>query len=132
MSDYSEIIYKVEDRIAFLTLNVPEERNALSAVMRDEMVAALRAAEADDEVSIILIDGAGRSFCSGYDLAPGNADYQKEGVVRLHNALAIDRSTPSRRNGFGVRQVRGTTSIRRQYPRYTCPCSSQTRPGLLR
>jgi enoyl-CoA hydratase len=82
MSDYTQIIYKVEERIAFVTLNVPEKRNALSAVMRDEMVAALHAAEADDDVSVVLIDGAGPSFCSGYDLAPSDPSYVKEGLVR--------------------------------------------------
>src|SRR5690242_21419292 len=36
--------------------------------MRREMVDAMRAAEADESVSVVLIDGAGPSFCSGYDI----------------------------------------------------------------
>lgn len=82
MSDYQSILYSVADRIARVTLNVPEKRNALSMRLRDELVAALKHAEADDEVSVILIDGAGPSFCSGYDLAPSETDYEKEGWVR--------------------------------------------------
>lgn len=78
---YSDILYRVENRIARITLNAPEKRNALSLRMRDEMVRALRAAEADDEVSLVLIDGAGPSFCSGYDMT-GGRDYPKEGWVR--------------------------------------------------
>ena len=65
---YKHILYRVEDRIARVTLNAPEKRNALSFLMRDEIVQALRTAEADDDVSIVLIDGAGSSFCPGYDM----------------------------------------------------------------
>lgn len=67
--DYSEITYSTKDRIAEIQLNVPEKRNRLSFVMRREIVDALRRAEADDDVTVVLITGAGPSFCSGYDLA---------------------------------------------------------------
>jgi enoyl-CoA hydratase len=69
---YKNILFAIADRIARITLNAPEKRNALSFQMHDEIVRALPAAEADDEVSVVLIDGAGPSFCSGYDLTPGN------------------------------------------------------------
>ena len=45
--EYTAILYRVEDRIARITLNAPEKRNALSLRMREEMVHALRAAEAE-------------------------------------------------------------------------------------
>lgn len=82
MAEYREIMYRVDERIAFVTLNAPEKRNALSFRMRDEMVDALKTAEADDDVSVVLLDGAGPSFCSGYDLAPSDPDYPKQGVTR--------------------------------------------------
>ena len=63
-----------------ITLNRPEKRNALSLRLRDELVDALRRAERDDEVSLVLLDGAGPSFCSGYDLAPDpDRPHEKEG-----------------------------------------------------
>lgn len=65
---YETIEYGVKDRIARITLNRPEKRNALSKELRDEIVAALHRAERDDDVTVILIDAAGPSFCSGYDL----------------------------------------------------------------
>jgi enoyl-CoA hydratase len=82
---YKHILYRVEDRIARVTLNAPEKRNALSFLMRDEIVSALRAAEADDDVSIVLIDGAGPSFCSGYDMTAGHREHNKEGWVHSPN-----------------------------------------------
>lgn len=80
-TSYKHILYHVEDRIARITLNAPEKRNALSFLMRDEIVQALRASEADDDVSIVLIDGAGPSFCSGYDMSAGHREHKKEGWV---------------------------------------------------
>jgi enoyl-CoA hydratase len=52
-----------------LTLNRPAVHNAFNAAMRDELVANLRAAAFDPQVTGIHIDGAGDSFCSGGDLA---------------------------------------------------------------
>jgi enoyl-CoA hydratase len=82
MTEYTSILYEVEDRIARVTLNRPEKRNALSATLRDEVVTALRAAERDDAVSIVLIEGAGPSFCSGYDITPDGSGRPTEYVSR--------------------------------------------------
>jgi enoyl-CoA hydratase len=57
-----------EPRVARVTLNRPERLNAISAGMPGEIRAAVAWAEADDEVHVIVLDGAGRSFCAGYDL----------------------------------------------------------------
>lgn len=59
-----------------LTLNRPGKLNALSAELRDALTAAVAAAEADPDIRVIAIAGAGRAFCSGYDLseeAPADA-----------------------------------------------------------
>lgn len=77
---YENILYNVNDRIARITLNRPEKRNALSFELRRELVHALRAAEADDEVTVILIDGAGPSFCSGYDITPAKQPAESDGA----------------------------------------------------
>lgn len=66
--DYENILYDVADRIATITLNRPDKRNALSPALRREVVHALRAAEADDDVTLVLIQGAGSAFCAGYDM----------------------------------------------------------------
>ena len=79
---YRFIVYRVEERIARITLNRPEKRNALSMPMRDEITGALRRAERDDEVTLVLVDGAGPSLCSGYDMTPDRSQpYEKEGWV---------------------------------------------------
>jgi enoyl-CoA hydratase len=70
MPTYDHILYRVEDKIARITLNRPEKRNALSRGLRDDILAGLKEAERDDAVSVVLIDGAGLSFCAGYDITP--------------------------------------------------------------
>ena len=52
-----------------LTLNRPDKLNALNAELRDELTAAIADAAADERVRVIAIAGAGRAFCSGYDLS---------------------------------------------------------------
>ncbi|SRR6266699_488815 len=63
------VIYSVEDSIACLTLNRPEKRNALNDVMISGLKSALRDAERNEAVRIVMIRGAGKDFCSGADLS---------------------------------------------------------------
>ncbi|WP_033292202.1 enoyl-CoA hydratase-related protein [Amycolatopsis jejuensis] len=82
-TEYHEILYGVADRVATITLNVPEKRNCLSYRMRREIREALHTAENDDVVSVVLIRAAGPSFCSGYDISPPpaagkNRDYYRD------------------------------------------------------
>ena len=55
-------------RIARITLNRPERLNAIAQGMPREIREAVHWAEAEDEVHVIVLDGAGRAFCAGYDL----------------------------------------------------------------
>lgn len=73
MNEYKTLLYRVSDRIAHVTLNRPEARNALNFELRNELVEAMKRAERDDDVSVILLDGAGPVFCSGYDLKGATA-----------------------------------------------------------
>lgn len=61
-------IYEVQAGAAWITLNRPEARNALSAVLVNEVFAHLAAANSDDKVRCIVITGSGSAFCSGADL----------------------------------------------------------------
>ncbi len=70
---YSDILYETSGRLAFITLNRPEKLNALSNNLRGEMFHAMKEAEADREVGVIVLRGAGRAFSSGYDLTGGRA-----------------------------------------------------------
>jgi methylglutaconyl-CoA hydratase len=65
---FSFISYEVRQRIATVTLNRPEKRNALNGAMVAELQQAFRLAGEDDAVKVIVLKGAGEAFCAGADL----------------------------------------------------------------
>jgi 2-(1,2-epoxy-1,2-dihydrophenyl)acetyl-CoA isomerase len=65
---YETILYGVEDRVATITLNRPEKRNAYVPQMGEDVVAAFRAAREDEAVRALILTGAGQGFCAGVDL----------------------------------------------------------------
>jgi enoyl-CoA hydratase/carnithine racemase len=72
--------------VTTITLNRPDKLNAFSGTMREDLLAALRAAADDADVRVIIITGAGRAFCAG-----GDVDYmsglQKSGDVQAFRKL---------------------------------------------
>lgn len=65
---FDNLLYTQEGRIARITLNRPERLNAISDTMPREIRLAVEQANADPEVHVIVLQGAGRAFCAGYDL----------------------------------------------------------------
>jgi enoyl-CoA hydratase len=62
------LIIDTQDRVRTLTLNRPQARNALSAELRRRFFGALRGAEADADVDVVIVTGADPVFCAGLDL----------------------------------------------------------------
>ena len=68
MDDFTDVIYEVEDGLAWITINRPERYNAFRARTVDELVLAFKRAWASDEVGVIALTGAGdKAFCTGGD-----------------------------------------------------------------
>lgn len=68
-TDTSDILLiDTADRVRTVTLNRPRSRNALSAALRSQFFAALRSAEADGDVDVVIVTGADPVFCAGLDL----------------------------------------------------------------
>ena len=68
----AEVTYESKGCIGTITLKRPEKRNALNVALWLSLSEALKRAAHDSEVRIILLKGAGASFCSGLDLSPAN------------------------------------------------------------
>jgi len=66
-----ELIFEVRNRVAYITLNRPDKRNALSINLHREIVAACMEADDLNEVRVVVIQGAGVDFCAGVDIASG-------------------------------------------------------------
>ena len=73
---YEHLRLEIDDQIGVITLDRPEKLNALSRPLHNEMVAAASRLQADDDVRVVIVTGAGRGFCSGADLTarPGQAE----------------------------------------------------------
>ena len=65
---FSALRYDADGRVARITLNRPERLNAIDSKMPREIRQAVEQANDDDRVHVIVLQGAGRAFCAGYDL----------------------------------------------------------------
>jgi enoyl-CoA hydratase len=65
---FSSLRYEVDGRKAYITLNRPERLNAIDRAMPSEIRSAVELANEDRQVHLIILAGAGRAFCAGYDL----------------------------------------------------------------
>ena len=68
---YETLLYDVSDALATITLNRPAALNTIVPPMPDEVEAAVHRAVGDPAVKVIIIRGAGRAFCAGYDFGGG-------------------------------------------------------------
>jgi enoyl-CoA hydratase len=75
---FSTIKLEKQDRIGTLTLNRPEKLNAMTPQLISEFAETLTEVEKDSEIKVLIIRGAGRAFCSGYDLTAGLNDGSTE------------------------------------------------------
>jgi len=95
---FETIRYEVEDRIATITLNRPDQLNAVNLPMIRELAAAWAAVESDDAVWIAIVTGAGRAFCSGADVAKvpddGRVPYDEPYLSTLAQWEAPQEATP--------------------------------------
>jgi enoyl-CoA hydratase len=68
---FETLLYAVDEAIATITLNRPESLNTIVPPMPEELEAAVTAAVRDERVRVIVLRGAGRSFCGGFDFGDG-------------------------------------------------------------
>lgn len=86
MTDSDLVLYRVTERVALVTVNDPDRRNAVTGVMSAQLRAAIQRAEADPGVHAVVVTGAGRAFCAGADLsALGVAT--EDGLLALYDGF---------------------------------------------
>ncbi len=85
------VLYEVVNRVAVITVNDPERRNAVTEAMSEQLRDAVQSAESDPGVHAVVVTGAGKAFCAGADLsALGVA--AREGLERIYAGfMAVGR-----------------------------------------
>ncbi|PZU49877.1 MAG: enoyl-CoA hydratase [Sphingomonas sp.] len=81
MTDRQETRLEIADGIAILTLYRPDKLNAFTGRMMHEIISAFDETDANDDVKVVIVTGAGRAFCAGADLSAGakTFDYDARG-----------------------------------------------------
>jgi enoyl-CoA hydratase/carnithine racemase len=89
--EYNQVIVeKIEPHVAKITLNRPESLNTFSSQMAVELVDALNELDADKDIRVILLKGAGKAFCAGIDvneLAGKTALEYRDWIERMEKPL---------------------------------------------
>ena len=107
---FAQLIYEEDGPVARVTLNRPERRNALSMLLSDELIAALERVRASRTLKVLVIDGAGETFCAGDDITEmglwGDANQIMRRVgsyQRMADTLeALDKITIAAVDGYAV------------------------------
>lgn len=87
---YQAITYAIDDRVAIITFNRPEKLNAFTKIMKDEVRAAVKAADDDPNVRVVILTGAGgKSFSVGYDLKEA-AETPRGDLSQWHGRMLDD------------------------------------------
>ncbi|MCY4294981.1 MAG: enoyl-CoA hydratase-related protein [Acidimicrobiaceae bacterium] len=108
----SHVTVETEGRVARVTLNDPDKRNAITQAINDELVAALDELESDPGIGALVVTGAGRAFCAGADLSDLLAARETgitgiyEGFLRVaHSPLATVAAVNGAAVGAGMNLV---------------------------
>jgi enoyl-CoA hydratase len=98
---FETVVYEVDGHVATITMNRPEVANAQNTQLIDELDAAFDLADADDEVRVVVLAGAGKHWNSGHDLKAlvGQAEKDEwrrmrdtpEGKLRHEQVMYVDR-----------------------------------------
>lgn len=98
MPDYNTILIERTGHVALVSLNRPDNLNAFDTSLRREFISAAREVNADDDVRVVVLTGAGRAFSAGADLAEDGGIVDGHGTEDMLNSdykfgiLAIDRA----------------------------------------
>jgi len=104
-TEFETLAYRVDERIATITLNRPDKMNAFNGQMMHDLRAAFDATDADNDVGAVVVTGAGRAFCAGADLSGDSGGF---GRIAAEGA----RSDEVRRDSAGMVTLRIYDSLK--------------------
>jgi enoyl-CoA hydratase/carnithine racemase len=126
VTDYSEIRLDVAEGIATITLHRPDRLNAFTTTMARELIAAFDDTDADEDVRVVLMTGAGRGFCAGADLGRGARTFDASDERRLAErgdlgTIGQETIDGAPRDGGGIVSLRIAASVKPVIVAYNGP-----------
>jgi len=85
---YENIIYEKSEGVARITLNRPEAGNALNLPLADELWDAVKNLEADKDIRVLIVTGAGKIFCGGGDVRYLVSEMPKKNTIEVRDFLS--------------------------------------------
>ncbi len=101
------VLYEREGRVATITYNRPEARNALNQELRDALDAAWVRFREDDEAWVAILTGSGAAFCAGHDLKGGavprgTTHWETPSFTSLENGIEVWKPVIAAVNGYSI------------------------------
>ncbi len=125
---YKEIEYEVRDGIATVTLNRPQKMNAYTFTMRNEMLDVFDRIDADDDVRVVVVTGAGRAFCAGADLSGGGDTFDQDKSKDMFCARTTSWRTAPRATAAARSRSASPAASSPSSARSTAPRSASASP----
>lgn len=111
-TSYETLVTDLDDGVFTITLNRPEALNTIVPPMPEEFAAAIGVATRDDDVRVVVVRGAGRAFCAGYDFG--------DGFHHWDDALTSDGAwDPAKDASWGTNQL--TSPHQQFFSMWRCP-----------
>jgi enoyl-CoA hydratase len=100
---YKTILVEKKDHLAILSFNRPEKLNAINVQVKREVSQALSELEADDDVRVVIMAGAGRAFSSGYDITAPESELEEFMSLKEEEKLVnLDKPTIAAIHGYAL------------------------------
>ncbi|HYH29153.1 MAG TPA: enoyl-CoA hydratase-related protein [Pseudonocardia sp.] len=106
MTGFREIRLDITEGVATITLHRPDRLNAFTATMARELLAAFDATDADEDVRVVVLTGAGRGFCAGADLGRGGRTFDATDETRAAERADFGTIAGAPRDGGGIVSLR--------------------------
>ena len=101
---YETILVEKKEKTAIITLNRPDKMNSITAQMQQELIQALKELDADDDVRVIILTGAGRAFSAGFDVSMMRDTPDEVSRDDLITIVALSKPIIAAVNGYALAQ----------------------------
>ncbi|KPN90324.1 enoyl-CoA hydratase/isomerase family protein [Pseudomonas nunensis] len=110
MTSHSTLLSRVENGIAWVTLNRPEQRNALDIPTLKALINLLDEHDANPDVRVLVLTGSGKGFCAGADVAEW-ADAESRGILETYGWTETAHTLMNRLHGFSKPSIAAINGI---------------------